>query len=99
MPLAKRDINEIWRYIANKNSEFVANIVVGRITGALDVLAASPLIGRLRTEYPDKPRSFPVRSHMIFYVPLPNRSGIAVWRILHGARDLRRLVRKPEEDS
>jgi toxin ParE1/3/4 len=96
-PLAKRDLNQIWRYAAREYSELAADTIVGRITAALHVLAAAPRIGSVRSEYPGSPRGFPVRSHIVFYVPLEDTKGIAVWRILHGARDLRRLVRKPEE--
>ncbi len=99
LPLAKRDLNEIWRYINEKSSEPIADTVIARLLGTLDVLAAAPLIGRVRNEYPGSLRSFPVRSHMIFYLPLPDKAGIVVWRVVHGARNLRRIIRRPGDDN
>ena len=54
------------------------------------------MIGRERTEFPGCPRSFAVRPYLIFYKPLEQGSGILVWRALHGARDLDRLITPPE---
>lgn len=94
LPLARSDLREIWRYIARENSAFVADIVVTRLRATMDVLAEAPMIGRVRREYPGRPRSFAVRPHIIFYQPLSGRSGIEVWRVLHGARDLREIMAK-----
>jgi toxin ParE1/3/4 len=99
LPLAKRDMLEIWRYIAGTNSEFVADLVITRLNASIDILSSAPLIGRVRKEYPGSPRGFPVRSHIVFYQPLPDRAGIEVWRVLHGARDLRGLVRRSGDDT
>jgi plasmid stabilization system protein ParE len=93
---AKRDLNEIWLHIARENSETVADAVLARIDGALEVLAAAPLIGRLRTDLRGNPRSFPVLPYLIVYTPWPKTNGIVVWRILHGARDVSRIVTRPK---
>jgi toxin ParE1/3/4 len=97
MPLAKRDLRGIWRYIKRENSELVADLVVSRIYGVFDVLAAAPRIGRVRKDLPGEPRSFPVRPYAIFYVPKTERAGILVWRVLHGARDLQLIVKRPKD--
>jgi toxin ParE1/3/4 len=95
-PEAEQDLMEIWSYIADKGSPVIADAMLARIVAALDILAAAPLIGRRRTEFEGTPRSFPVRPYIVFYEPLPKRKGILVWRVVHGARDLVRIVRKPE---
>ena len=74
---------------------YLQQLLLGRIYGALEVLAFAPRIGRERAEFAGSPRSFSVRPYVIFYEPLPEGDGILVWRILHGARDLRPLVRPP----
>ncbi|TMJ60006.1 MAG: type II toxin-antitoxin system RelE/ParE family toxin [Alphaproteobacteria bacterium] len=55
-----------------------------------------PKIGRERHEFSGTPRSFIVRPYVVFYEPLADDNGILVWRILHGARDLRRLIHPPD---
>jgi plasmid stabilization system protein ParE len=96
LPLARRDLREIWRYIGKENSEFVADVVLTRIQSTLDVLAFAPFIGKRRDDFPGKPYSFPVRPYAIFYVPKPDQDGIVVWRVLHGARNLKRIVKRPK---
>jgi len=87
-----RDLNAIRRYLSGKASDVIADAMLARLYGALDRLAGAPLIGRLRKEFPGSPRSFPVRSYIIFYVPLSEKDGIVVWHVVHSARDLRRIV-------
>ncbi len=96
---ALADLDEIWLYIGRKSSEEIANAVLARLYGALDVLTLAPRIGRVRREFPDRPRSFAVRPHVIFYEALKDDAGIGVWRVLHGARDLQNLVYRPFEDK
>jgi toxin ParE1/3/4 len=93
---ARIDTFEIWDYIATENSPAIADGVLARISGALEVLAFAPLIGRERTDLRGKPRSFPVSPYTVIYEPLPE-GGIFVWRIVHGARDLKRIVKQPKE--
>ncbi|MEJ1969224.1 MAG: type II toxin-antitoxin system RelE/ParE family toxin [Rhizomicrobium sp.] len=95
---AQSDLDEIFTYISRERSPPVADAVIARLYGAMDVLAHAPRIGRVRSEFPDKPRSFAVRPHVIFYEPLEHGDGIGVWRVLHGARDLRNLVIRPFGD-
>jgi toxin ParE1/3/4 len=95
--LAKRDLLEIWSYVSRESSPQIADAVLARLYGAMDVLAAAPLIGRARTEFRGRPRSFAVRPYVVFYEPLADDNGIAIWRILHGARRLDRLVRRPRK--
>jgi toxin ParE1/3/4 len=96
-PEARADFFEIWAYIAQENSPQVADAVLARLSGALEVLASAPLIGRRRPEFTGKPRSLAVRPYVIFYEPLPEKDGIMLWRILHGARRLKPLVKPPRK--
>ena len=96
-PQARQDLIGIWSYIAAENSEQIADAVLARLSGALEVLAGAPSIGRRRSEFTGKPRSLAVRPYVIFYEPLPENDGIVIWRILHGARRLKPLVKPPRE--
>jgi toxin ParE1/3/4 len=93
--IAQQDLIEIWLYIAKENSTQVADAILARLSGALEVLSSAPLIGRRRTDFTGKPRSLAVRPYVIFYEPLPEKDGIMIWRILHGARRLKPLVKPP----
>ena len=62
---------------------------------AFEFLASNPGIGRKRTDlgFPEI-RSWRIpgfRRYLIFYRELPDR--IQIWRVLHGARDLEKIVR------
>jgi toxin ParE1/3/4 len=94
-PEAHQDLLNIWAYIARENATSVADRAVDRIYGALELLAETPLLGRERSEFTGTPRSFSVRPFMIFYEPLSEGDGILVWRIIHGARDLGRVIVRP----
>jgi len=94
-PLARNDLLDIWTYIANESSTAIADGFLARIYGALEVVAQAPYIGRERAEFPGNPRSVVVRPYVIFYEPLPEGDGIAVWRVLHGARRFDDVVERP----
>ncbi|WP_337188376.1 type II toxin-antitoxin system RelE/ParE family toxin [Phenylobacterium sp.] len=94
-PLARTDLLDLWAYIADESSPTIADTFLARIYGALEVVASAPYIGRERSEFPGSPRSIVVRPYVIFYEPLPEGDGIAVWRVLHGARRMEDLLRKP----
>lgn len=96
-PLARADLLDLWAYIAGERSPAVADMFLARIYGALEVLASAPYIGRERPEFPGSPRSIVVRPYVIFYEPLPEGDGVALWRVLHGARSLGDLLQRPRE--
>jgi toxin ParE1/3/4 len=56
----------------------------------LRLLADNPLIGRARPELKPGLRSFPHGDHLTFHRPAG--SGVTIVRVLHGARDARRLL-------
>jgi toxin ParE1/3/4 len=92
---AKNDLAEIWEYIAEE-SPSSADRLIQRLVRQYKSLAENPGMGRLRAELRPGLRSFPVGNYLMFYRPIPE--GIAVLRIIHGARDLEALFeREPEE--
>ena len=93
--LARADLLDIWTHIAGESSPAIADTFLARIYGALEVVASAPYIGRERAELDGSPRSLVVRPYVIFYEPLAEGDGIAIWRVLHGARRMEDLLRKP----
>jgi len=84
-PQAEIDVTSIWHFIADDNVR-AADALIDRIDAAFDMLAESPLAGRARDDLGSNVRSFPVRSYVIFYIPLPD--GIEVIRVMHGRQDI-----------
>jgi toxin ParE1/3/4 len=98
-PEAQQDLLDIWNYIARESSASIADTFLARLYGALEIVAYAPYIGRERPEFSGSPRSIVVRPYVIFYVPLPEGDGILLWRVIHGARNLRAIVRPPRRHS
>jgi plasmid stabilization system protein ParE len=96
---ARQDFLDIWSYVARESTPAIADAFLARIVGALEMVAFAPYIGRERPEFSGTPRSIAVRPYVVFYEPLPEGEGILVWRVIHGARELRRLVRAPRRQS
>ena len=90
-PAAKADLIGIYRYIAQESPQRAASYLRD-IDDALKRLSDAPMIGTRRlTRYPDI-RMFPCRRHLILYRPLPDKDGIDVIRIYHGAQDWPSLI-------
>lgn len=70
-PAARRDLIEIWLYIADDN-EAAADRFLDRIQTALEMLLENPLAGRTRSELVEGLRSFPVGNYVLFYRGLPH---------------------------
>ncbi|MFM2313393.1 MAG: hypothetical protein RLZZ04_2669 [Cyanobacteriota bacterium] len=85
---AKSDLEQIWQYIAAE-SEIAADQAIAEIVQRFPRLAEFPEMGRERTELSPSMRSFPVGRYIIFY--RPGELGVAIVRILHGARDIEGL--------
>lgn len=81
---AAADLDDIWLYIAQNNPD-AADKFTSVLTSRFSKLAAMPEIGRTREELLSGLRSFPVARHIIFY--RPNRDGVEIIRVLHGARN------------
>ncbi len=92
---ARQDLLDIWSYIARESAPAIADAFLARLSGAMEVIAYAPHIGRERPEFSGSPRSVPVAPYLIFYKPLTEGGGILVWRVVHGARNLDPLIRTP----
>jgi plasmid stabilization system protein ParE len=94
-PEARQDLLDIWSYIAGGSTPAIADAFLARLYGALEMVAYAPQIGRERPELSGSPRSIAIRPYVVFYEPLREGDGILVWRVIHGARNLPRIVRPP----
>ncbi len=61
----------------------------------MDAASYAPQMGAVPSEFSGSPRMLIVRSYVIFYEPLAEGDGIAIWRVLRGARQMDDLVRRP----
>jgi toxin ParE1/3/4 len=86
---ARRDLAEIWAYIANDN-EPAADRFIAALKEHCEMLGRNPRAGRRRDEVQTGLRSFPYGEHLILYrVATP---GVQIVRVVHGRRDLSRLL-------
>ena len=81
---ASADLEEIWIFIAQDDPD-AADRFIRTIVSRFPKLASMPQMGRQRNDLASRLRSFPVGGYIIFYRPMDD--GIAVVRVLHGARD------------
>jgi plasmid stabilization system protein ParE len=89
---AKDDLDGIWDYIASTGSPEIADFVIARLFEAMHRAAANPKLYRERAEYRKRPRRINVFEYAIFYEPLPEGDGIYVLRVIHGQRDIPRVL-------
>ena len=90
-PTSRRDYRAIWDYVAADNPD-AADALLRALDAALAMLSDHPHAGRRRPELRPRLRSFPVGNYVIFYRPL--RGGMELVRVLHGARDVRKLFKR-----
>ena len=89
-PEAAANITEIWEFIAEDNVA-AAEASSARAGDAIRGLARTPAKGHLREDLTDKPvRFWPVRSYLIVY--RPDTDPLEIVAVLHGARDIPRLL-------
>jgi plasmid stabilization system protein ParE len=90
--IAQRDLEEIWLFIA-RDSERHANAVADAILETCQQAAENPSLGHHRQELRNRSilflaaRKYP--KYLVAY--LDDTSPLQVLRILHGARNLRRI--------
>jgi toxin ParE1/3/4 len=91
-PAANRDLIEIGVYIAqHSGSRERADLFLDSVLDTCERLASHPEMGELRPEFATgQYRSFSVGNYVIYFRSMPN--GIRIARVLHGARDHRRLL-------
>jgi toxin ParE1/3/4 len=92
---AEADLDEAWAYLATKNRR-AADRLIDAIWDAARRHARFPESGRSREEYAANLRSFVVSPFVVFYRPVEDT--IEVIRVLHGRRDIRRIMRKNRDD-
>jgi toxin ParE1/3/4 len=88
-PAAEDDLLEIWVGLAANNVS-AAERLANDLRAATQLLATQPLIGKARREFGAEIRSFPVRDYVIVYRPI--LGGVELVRVVHGARDLERVL-------
>lgn len=89
-PSAKRDVNDIWDYIANDNIK-AADRVVDALESAMVKLAKNPGVGHWREELADQRHRFLlVYSYLIVY--RHEAKPLQIVRVLHAARDVQSVL-------
>jgi antitoxin ParD1/3/4 len=94
-PLAKADIFEIWSFIAN-HSEGAADRVEQAIYDACAFVAEAPMRGHSRADLTSRPLRFWTITRYPNYsvVYKAETSPIQVVAIIHGKRNIRRVLKK-----
>lgn len=100
---ARQDISDIYRRLAREAGLEIADMVLARITEAMYRAADRPLAYRRRTELQGAPRRINIFRYSIFFEELPESSsdsgrGIYILRVIHSARDIRRILRRTIAD-
>ena len=88
-PAAEDDLLEIWVGLAANNVS-AAERLSNELRAATQLLATQPLLGKARREFGAGIRSFPVRDYVLVYRPILD--GVELVRVVHGARDLVRVL-------
>jgi antitoxin ParD1/3/4/toxin ParE1/3/4 len=87
---ARRDLLAIWNYLREHASIEVADRVLAKIYDAIQLLAAQPGLGHERADVEDpRYRFWSVYNYIIAY--RLDRKPFTVARVVHGARDFRKL--------
>jgi toxin ParE1/3/4 len=88
--LARRDLEEIWRYAAD-DSVAAANQILDHLEEGIRSLAKNPGIGHLREDLADRRHHFYLAgSYLIVY--RPKTKPLQIIRILHASRDVQALL-------
>jgi plasmid stabilization system protein ParE len=91
-PLAAQDLESIYEYVA-LDSLPGAGRLVRQLREAFQKLADQPGMGHVREDLTERPlRFWPVGTYLIVY--LAESRPLQVVRILHGSRDIERLLRE-----
>ncbi len=89
-PQAAGDIREAWAYVARDNLNAAGRFRL-RIRQACRTIAQNPRIGHSREDLTDKPvLSWPEGQYLIIYNPA--RTPVEIVRVVHGARDVPKLI-------
>lgn len=88
---SRKDLLQILLYIRQGNAR-AARAMMARFHRALEVLSDFPGAGAERSELGRGLRSYPLGNYLLFY--RATRTELRLVRVLHGARDLRRIFRR-----
>jgi toxin ParE1/3/4 len=92
-PEAELDLFAIWRYIRDAASVDLADRVESAIRDKIAFLANTPGAGHSRKDLTDaNVKFFPVYSYLIVY--RPETKPIQIAAILHGRRDVERILER-----
>ncbi len=92
-PNAADDLEDMWLYLAEKAGEEIAERTIEKIVQGFAKLAGDPGIGHLRKDLTPLPlHFFFVEPYMVVYQS--DRSPLSIHAVLHGARDVRKILRK-----
>ncbi len=86
---AETDLDEIWCYIAQHDLP-AADRMIDRLIERFEMLARQPGAGDLLGHVSPGLRCCPVGNYVVFYET--DEFQICIKRVLHGARDLRKLL-------
>ena len=92
---AEQDLAELFERVATENGLDRAELILRRIESTLAGLAEWPRIGRLRSDLDGSPRVFAIWPWLVIYEPCEDGTGMVVWRVLDGRRDLPAIVGPP----
>ena len=96
-PAARNDLKRISRYIAvEKQSPQGAGRLRERFLDSFRRLARNPFLGQACPEFGEHLRISPVGNYVVLYEP--QKDGIDVIQVAHGAQDLPAIVRKEPSD-
>ncbi len=91
-PRAVADLEEITDYIARENPARAASFVA-ELETKCSAVAAAPEFYPARTDLAPGLRMAPHGRYLVLFRELPNENTVRVERVLHGARNLPRLIR------
>lgn len=87
--VAEQDIADVWQFVARDSLE-AADRIVDRLTATFSLLAQNAYLGQVYEHPRHELRRFSVEKYAIFYRVLDD--AIVVVRVLHGARNIERLI-------
>ena len=88
---ALSDLREIWEFVSQDNFDG-ADQLLEEFYGTLHQLSEMPLMGHKRNDLTDREVLFwPLHSYLVIYKPT---RPLRIVRILHGRRDVRKLLKK-----
>ena len=92
---AQADLREIWRYIGLNDEDNATRFILELIDKCI-LLADNRLIGTSRTKFGFEIRVFPHKKYLVFYTPI--EKGVEIVRILHSARNIKRIFKNSSDD-